>query len=406
VGSEFYLLKDIVSSVQVDPDACATALGLSPKVFHEWLVGQKPIPSFILPQLSTVFGVSANDIISHRPTNESPAVWYKLRSSKLQDADRESVLLIRNLGFFLEQLEDVTGSRNVLWKSLFGDIFSRVDKQASPTDQGRSAAQLFRSAQQLNHGAHGIGRELRDRLRGIGLLVIESPLPKSVLEGFCFLVGQANSEVPCLAANTYGTTWFRRNLILLHELGHAIFDLDSESVTLDYRGEDDFSEFRERRAQAFAEEMLVPLKVIRHIQNTTAGFDWASLTARDLALLVAKTEAEARTVLSAALLHGLINDCQYEEYLHLNIAAELKQLTPRALSTREFLAQTFGEDVWAANKRTTTLSPRRLRLPVSYVKKVLSAARDEEISFGKAAEMMMIDKDTLVERFGRELRAI
>lgn len=394
------MLKDIVAATGLDQKVCAELLGINPRVFNEWLVGQRPIPPFILPELSTVLGVNAAELVSHKTTSvDAPAVWYKLRQENLTDRDRECVLLIRKLGFFLNQLEVVTRSENLLWKALFDQIRGKVDKQSSPSEQGGSAARLFASMRNLTHGARGIGRVLRDNLRLTGLLVVETPVPKSNIEGCSFYVGSSGSEVPCLFANTYGSDWFRRNMVVAHELGHAIFDLDSQTVSVDYRNEKDFSEFQERRAQAFARELFAPVEVLRHVQNTT-GFKWDNLQPRDLATLVAHTDVSAKVVLLAAFQSGLITDDELQKYQEFQIQEELKLLTPRALSTREFLQQAIREQsIWPANKRTTNLTSRRLRLPVSYVNKVLDAAKNEEISFGKAAEMLMMDPTTMQERF-------
>jgi Zn-dependent peptidase ImmA (M78 family) len=182
-------------------------------------------------------------------------------------------------------------------------------------------------------------------------------------------------------------------MVLAHELGHAIFDLDSQTVSLDFRGEEDYRQLQERRAQSFAQELFAPPEMLRHIQNTT-GFKWSALTPSDLAVLVSHAEVSASVILSSALDAELISE-------------ELRQLTPHALTTREFLQQLGNEkSVWPASHRTTNLSPRRLRLPVSYVKKVISAAKDEEISLGKAAEMLMMDRQTVIERFSADLGSI
>jgi Zn-dependent peptidase ImmA (M78 family) len=394
------LLKDIVVSTGLDQNVCAELLGINPRLFNEWLVGQKPIPSFILPELSTVFGVSEGELVSRKTTPaDAPAVWYKLREEDITEHDREYVLLIRKLGFFLNQVQVVTRSENLLWKALFEQIRTRIDKQTSPSEQGRFAARLFASMRNLTHGARGIGRPFRDNLRLTGLLVIETPAPKSKIEGCSFYVGNSGSEVPCLFANTYGSDWFRRNVVIAHELGHAIFDLDSQTASVDYRGEEEYRELQERRAQTFAQELFAPVEVLRHVQNTS-GFTWDDLRPRDLALIVAHTDVSATTALSSAFQAGLITADQMQKYRQFSISDELKQLTPHALSTREFLEQAIREQsIWPANKRTTNLTSRRLRLPVSYINKVLSAAKTQEISLGKAAEMLMMDPKTVLERF-------
>ncbi len=401
------MLKDIISSTRLDQDVCASILGINPRLFNEWLIGQKPIPTFMLPELSTVFGVSEMALTSRRTTpGDVPAVWYKLRDENLTDSDREYVLLIRKFGFYLTQLSAVTRTENPLWKALFEQIKDKIDKQSSPSHQGKAAARLFASMHHLSHGGRGLGTPFRDNVRLTGLLIIETPVPRSRVEGCSFYVGTSGSEVPCLFANTYSSDWFRRNMVLAHELGHAIFDLDSQTVSLDFRGEEDYRQLQERRAQSFAQELFAPPEMLRHIQNTT-GFKWSALTPSDLAVLVSHAEVSASVILSSALDAELISEEEFAKYKEYSISEELRQLTPHALTTREFLQQLGNEkSVWPASHRTTNLSPRRLRLPVSYVKKVISAAKDEEISLGKAAEMLMMDRQTVIERFSADLGSI
>src|SRR5205085_3529674 len=111
----------------------------------------------------------------------------------------------------------------------------QIDRSAPPGVQGREAALRFRAAANLEHGCTGAGELIRPRLRQVGLVVIESPVPKSSLEGCCFEVGPEADLFPCVFANTFKSTWFRRNEILLHEVCHAIFDLENDPVSLDFR---------------------------------------------------------------------------------------------------------------------------------------------------------------------------
>jgi hypothetical protein len=76
-------------------------------------------------------------------------------------------------------------------------------------------------------------------------------------------------------------------------------------------------------------------------------------------------------------------------------------ISPHMLTTREYvqsLAATAPK--WIARNRTTSLGTRRLRLPAGYVKQIIDAANAGEISVGKAAEMLMMDRYTFAERFG------
>jgi Zn-dependent peptidase ImmA (M78 family) len=377
-------------------------------VFNEWITGQRPLPPFIVPQLSSVLGVKPEFFFERRSNRTSntadlaPAIWFKLRGGNLSEADRENIVVIRRLGFFLNQLESATNSPTVAWKGNFDSINASVEKQGPPRQQGREAARMLRQIAGLQHGANGIGSLFRVSIRNMGVSLIESPVPKSNLEGCAFYVGQPGRETPCIFANSYKSSWFRRNMVIAHELGHAIFDIANDAVSLDYGGSQNAVEdFRENRAEAFAQELLVPFEVIRHIANTN-GIKWNHLTADNLALLMSRTHVEQRTVLNAALEAGLINEEQCAAYKEIYIGDTLKAYSDHALTTKEFIEKIGPEAAghWIAAKRHTTIPSRTLRLPVPYVAKVLEAVRNDDISYGKAAEMLMIDKETFFERFG------
>ena len=76
-------------------------------------------------------------------------------------------------------------------------------------------------------------------------------------------------------------------------------------------------------------------------------------------------------------------------------------MSSHALSTDEYLELVGAENSgdWIG-KRTTTVTPRPLRLPVGYVNAVVQAYKDSQISVGKASEYLMIDDPTFIERFG------
>jgi hypothetical protein len=150
--------------------------------------------------------------------------WYKFRKRELVDADRELVILIRQVGHFLNELEEVTRQKSVQWKFLFEAIRSNVNMQAPLREQGTAAAQIFRQSTSLAHGAKGSGEVLRGVLRALGVLVVETPIQESRIEGCSFYVGAGNAPRPCVFTNTHHSTWFRRNSALMHEIGHSIFE--------------------------------------------------------------------------------------------------------------------------------------------------------------------------------------
>jgi Zn-dependent peptidase ImmA (M78 family) len=407
------MLKTILDSTGLNTKVCADLLGLDHKLFRCWVEGQRPIPGYIISELCSVLGVSSAAITSTTPggssaVEDAPAIWFRFRSGeKLTDADRELVVVIRKLGHHMDELEELTGSRGVLWSLVFEGIRKEVNKHASFVDQGKAAGKYFRQARQLGFpmvtrdGVKGNGDVLRDNLRNMGLRVVESPMPLSSLEGCSFYVGSPGAEKPCLFANTYKQTWFRRNMVLLHELAHAIFDIETTAASLDFLGHPDQRQIEELRADAFAQEVLAPQELLHHIAETN-GLRWDRLDSKSLALLVAHTQVEQRMVVKAALDAKFITEELAGHYRSFEIHDDLRALSERALSTEEYIETKRLSQfaVISPEVRTTTVPARALRLPLPYVIKVVELAKSNDISYGKAAQMLMIDKETLLQRFG------
>lgn len=399
------MLQLVIDSTGLDAQTCAGLLGFNPVLFAEWSAGQRPIPESVLPLLSAVFSVSPS-VLKMSPkaaksvheADITPAVWYKFRGPELVSEDRECVVLIRQLGHFLNELEEVTQQKSVQWKSLFDSIRSATDLQSAPREQGRTAARIFRESTSMGQGAVGSGEVLRPMLRSMGVLVIETPLKESRLEGCSFAVGSQAAPRPCVFANAHHVTWFRRNMVLIHEVGHAIFESAFVGASLDLV-DSDASDSLELRAQTFAQECLVPRNVLVHVAQTN-GIKWNALSERALAKLVAETHVELRTLVSAAADAGLIPFENADALKRANIAPALTELSEHALTTDEYLQKIGTENADWIGKRPTTLSTRSIRLPIGYVNTVIAAYKDSHISLGKAAEYLMIDESEFVERFG------
>jgi Zn-dependent peptidase ImmA (M78 family) len=402
------MLKQVIEATRLSPEFCASLLRVPAEQFREWIDGKHPIPRFVIPEMTAVLGVSEKSLLAKGPVHDAdgaslaPAIWYKLRSDDLSDADREFVGLVRRLGFFMAQLEAIRGSRSSrAWRAVAQAVLEPVDRSAPPAVQGRDAALSFRAAANLDHGQAGIGELIRPRLRQVGVVVIESPVPKSSLEGCCFDIGREGDLRPCVFANTFKSTWFRRNETVLHEVCHAIFDLENDPVSLDFR---DWSKaapgLSEVRARAFARECLVPRAVLVHYTNQL-GLHWQCLTAQDIARLIASIHVEQAALLSAAYDEGFISEDQLQQYLTYDCSAALKEISYHAWSTREFLRREAGESPkWIAQNRGTTVGARSLRLPAGYVKQVIETLNVGEISIGKASELLMMDRYTFADRFG------
>lgn len=402
------MLSQIINATRLNPDFCANLLRVPSDKFKEWMDGKAPLPRFLIPELSAVLGVSEKTLLA-RPASRTeddstlaPAIWFKLRSDQLSDADREFVGLVRRLGFFMGQLEAIRETRNSsAWRAVARTVFSEVDRSAPPAVQGKEAAKRFRAAASLEHGQTGAGELIRPRLRAIGLVVIESPIPKSSLEGCCFGIGREGAALACVFANTFKSTWFRRNEIIMHEVCHSIFDLESDPVPLDFRNDvESDPDIPEARARSFAQEALVPKSVLSHYTNSL-GLKWESLGSDDVARLVSEVHVEQKTVLRAAFENGLISEHLRAAYTNYNCSDTLKQISPHAVGTKEFLRkQQEQSPKWLASNRKTTVGGRSLRLPAGYAQQIIEILNSGEISEAKAAEMLMMDRYTFDERFG------
>jgi Zn-dependent peptidase ImmA (M78 family) len=413
----------------LDSNTCAKLLGYSPRLFREWATGQRPIPPSVANHISSVLGVGADALMNppHQPVDAAtiePAVWFKLRSQGLKEADRELVLLIRQLGTFYEELEQVRSQGSLSWKVIFEQIRNENDPQAPPREQGRVAAKRFRGLRELNKGRMGIGELVRSSLRNLGILIVESPIKASLIEGCAFPAG--SSQRPCIFANIHGTTWFRRNAIIMHELAHLIFDLSSEGAALDVYAskpknetsscqslaealdadrKTTSNETSEARAEAFAQEATVPREVLLHVAQRH-GISWdAPMTAIELAQIVADVHVEVRLIVRAAIEYGLIDRDGGESLIRLPIYDHLKQISDHALSGKEYLAKVGqAAEAWTG-KRNTSVPSRTLRLPVNYVKNVVEAYEERLISIGRAAELLMVSEDIFADRFDKPLAA-
>src|ERR1700730_13961443 len=112
--------------MRIRGDACSDLLGVSRDVFSEWIASQRPIPESYVSLLCDALGVdeatlmkSSKQLKAKGAADITPAIWYKFKGENLVSADREAVLLIRQLGHFQNELEEVTGKRSVSWKPLF-----------------------------------------------------------------------------------------------------------------------------------------------------------------------------------------------------------------------------------------------------------------------------------------------
>lgn len=410
------MLMPLLADAGLLPEVCADLLGIDSKMFTEWANGTKEIPSYILPELSSMLGVDQN-LLAEGKVEHAPAIWFKFRDTEHpKDKDRELVALLRRLGFYAKQLNEVTGFVATKWRLQFRLVAEELAKSRheAPVVQGELAARTFRENVSLGFShpgstsIHGSGDIIRGILRNLGILVIEMPVPESNMDGCSFYVGETGSDLgtPCLFINTYRQSWFRRNYVLAHELAHAIFDIEGESALVDYR--EDAQDVKltttsvmEARADAFARNCYASKKVLEVI-SAKLGLDWKNLTTLNLAQLVAHAQVDLKVILKSAVESQFLSQEAASQHLRARIHKPLRAISERALTPDEYLAKTTAS-VWTAEERETNIPSRKLRLPVPYIKTVLEATMSNLISEGKAAELLMIDEDKFTDRFGAML---
>lgn len=409
------MLKALLDDAGLKSEACAALLGIAPHMFAQWVEKEREIPGFVIPELASVLGVDPK-VFREDELAKAPAIWFKFRDSgTVGEQDRELVVLIRRLGFYLKQLNAVTGFSGDKWQVHFQMVSKKMEpaRHESPVIQGAIAARVLRenidlgfSHKALSEGISAPGDVIRGILRNLGILIIEMPVPSSSIDGCSFYVGESGPEqgTPCLFINTFRQNWFRRNYVLAHELAHAIFDITGESALVDSwtKGNGPEPSVMEARADSFARNCFASREVLRSL-TSILGLKWAELSARNLAELVAHSQVDLRVVLAAAVENKLISEDQASHYGKMRIIRHLRALTPHALTTKEFFATPRETTVWSPEERETTIPSRTLRLPVPYIKSVIDACNDGLISEGKAAELLMIDHEVFVERFGSVL---
>ncbi|HEY5330459.1 MAG TPA: ImmA/IrrE family metallo-endopeptidase [Acidobacteriaceae bacterium] len=406
-------IRALIDGTGLSLNACASTLGVDTQIFKEWADGKREMPPSYAETLSAILGVNSK-LFDSRTTDlrkaETPAIWFKLRGDEFTDADRESILLIRRLGHNLNQFERATdGQSNRGWEILFERIRAAVNLQDSPQAQGRKAAEAFRSFTQFGLGGKGAAEYLRGAVRAKGILVLESPISGSQLEGCTFLVGETEMQRPCIFVNTYKSTWFRRNVIIMHELAHAILDhnlgVAIDRIEAEGSKNSRLNSIQEVRAEAFARECLLPKQLVMSFCAQT-GAKPTRLAPESLAGLVAFSGVEQKTVVALLREYELIDDSLAAQYLLFEIWEILRGMTEHALSTMQFIERIGAQAAqqWE-NKRYTTVGTRKIMLPVNYVQSVIEAVVGYKISMSRATELLMIDLEVFLERFGHLMPA-
>ena len=131
------------------------------------------------------------------------------------------------------------------------------------------------------------------------------------------------------------------------------------------------------------------------------GVKWGEITTEVLARMIAACHVEQRLLLRAARDARLITTDQYDRYLGFNCEADLKLVSPHALTAREYFATVSQDDQpLFFERRVVKIGNRSILLPVGYIKAIIDLLNDDRITINRAAELAMMNHYAFQERFG------
>ena len=404
------MLGEVLKAFDLPPEFWASLVGCSEEQFHEWTSSQRELPLSLARRFSSLTGIDAGTLLRRPKGNEDPLslippLWLKAREENLSEGARKAIAIAQLVGSKYTEIAELTDSQSDAYKNLFADIKTRHDLRSPARKQGESSALAFLSLSGLGTGARGIGEVLRGHLRARGVLVLEMSIVSRDVEGFCLPIGSRAGSRPCLIANGYRATWFRRNFVILHELAHAIFDLDGSGATFDVGADaeagDSLKSLAEERANSFAQHVLVPKRMLVNLEST--GLRLLGANKESLAQIVAASHAEQRTIVRAALEYGLIDEAEARRLLDLDIASDLRRVSDHAKDLSSTPpGYVIDQDFRRWKNRETSFPIEGIRLPIPFVSMVVSAFRDQKISYGKAADLLMATDEELSSQYGLE----
>lgn len=211
--------------------------------------GERNLRSSDLQKLAARLGVDVRELLGVRPRADLLAVAYR-RSEGCDDEGREALAAVKRV---LEVANAVV-ELGISGPGRAAAAPSITTEASSADAQGRAAA-----AQVRDHLALGAApvHDLVDVAEELGAAALHTPLPEGI-SGLCVM----SATKSMIAVNSTMTVGHQR-FTLAHEIAHHLLDAE-HGVTLDradhLRGD---GGDMERRAHAFAADLLMPAEGIR-----------------------------------------------------------------------------------------------------------------------------------------------
>ena len=255
-----------------------------------------------------------------------------------------------------------------LWKTATRrtESFSFTPKGNHFKTHGEQAACELRK--HLGYVDGEISSDLFRDLRRIGIHVFRRKLVNSNISGVMIWHPSAGR---CILVN-YHEDLYRQRFTAAHELAHALMEDSEVNVSFGNDG----SNLAEVRANVFASHYLVPPEFLKGISVGKGGW-----TESDLNLWAGKLTVSTMMLRIALKEHGLITSEQFDE-LKASRAPRNQKIDPE-------IANESGR----TRERKSALLERGLSF--HYVNECMEALRNGDISYARAAEMMLISEHDL-----------
>lgn len=404
IGTNY--IENLLESLNLTAGDFCELLGCDRQRLEGWRASGSILPGPEADLLADATGISFEAILSTGGRVTPSPIWQKARPHESDEVSALAAAHARILGARYIAVQALLGSAS----NQFAEIVRGMRESSSvadrPEDQAALASQYFLRKTGLGDGARPVGEVIRGFLRSCGFVVLEIPVRRAGLDGFLTFVNSGGIERPLIVANSYRTTWFRRNYVILHEVGHLL-DADPSASIFD-RGIPADSD-SERRADSFALRTLVHERLLRGLQ--ASGLRIGGADEHELAALVAQTHAEVRHIARAAHLYGMIDEREARNLAEREISKEvLEAATPhgaclsRAAAAHGYVREPRARQILAREKRRTEWPIKGLTVPVPFVLAVKDALDRNRITEARAAELLMVSEKQLAKRFGWQLR--
>ena len=233
---------------------------------------------------------------------------------------------------------------------------------------GVQAAEHLRTY--LGYGESQVPSDLFRDYRRLGIHVFRRKLRNSNISGVMIRHPKAGK---CILVN-YDEDVYRQRFTAAHELAHAIMEDSTVNVSLGNEN----SDYIERRANSFASHYLVPKELLAKIAQGVNAW-----TETELVHWAAKLRVSTHMLRVALKDRGMIGEQVFQDLKRARVPREQKvdpELANQSGRTRE---------------RKVAFLERGLSF--HYVSECIEALRTEQISRGRAVEMLMISENELLD---------